>query len=91
MKTGIDFREGISGTGGTQSWVQNVQGEKFHEEIQRTCRPKMPLTGNPNWNHNVQEEKFHEEIQRTCRPKMPSTGNPNWNHNAIGLRADSGT
>ena len=53
MKTGIDFREGISGTGGTQSWVQNVQGEKFHEEIQRTCRPKMPSTGNPNWNHNA--------------------------------------
>ena len=33
------IREG-SGAEGTQSWVENVQEEKFHEEIQGTCRPK---------------------------------------------------
>ena len=67
MKTGIEFREGISGTGGTQSWVQNVQEEKMiivrisnHKKIQ-----------------SLEELGSMKKIQRTCRPKNALTSSPN--------------
>ena len=67
MKTGVEFRDGISGTGGTQSWVQNVQEEK--KIIVRISNHKKI--------QSLEELGSMKKIQRTCRPENALTSSPN--------------